>query len=89
MSVSLGSYPDSLATSVGAEFKVMQELMRHSTLRTTIDTVIASSVAKRFGPVTSGLFLAFRTIFLAGANLKETHEKENRRTVGADGNIRG
>lgn len=54
-----------------------------------ICTVVAGLVAKRFGPITGGLFLAFPAIFPAGASLIESHEKENKRKVGADGTIRG
>ena len=52
-------------------------------------TVIAGLVAKRFGPVIGGLFLAFPAIFPASASLIEAHEKENKKKLGADGTIRG
>ena len=52
-------------------------------------TVIAGLVAKQFGPVIGGLFLAFPAIFPAGATLIEAHERENKRKIGADGTIRG
>ena len=52
-------------------------------------TVIAGLVAKRFGPVIGGLFLAFPAIFPASASLIEAHEKENKRKIGADGTRRG
>jgi hypothetical protein len=52
-------------------------------------TVIAGLMAKRFGPVMGGLFLAFPAIFPAGASLIEAHEKENKRKIGADGTLRG
>jgi hypothetical protein len=52
-------------------------------------TVIAGLVAKRFGPVIGGLFLAFPAIFPAGASLIEAHERENKRKIGTDGTIRG
>ena len=44
-----------LLRSVGAEFKVMQELMRHSSLRSTIDIYTqAVTPAKRAGLLTLG-----------------------------------
>jgi hypothetical protein len=52
-------------------------------------TVIAGLVAKRFGPVIGGLFLAFPAIFPASASLIEAHEKENKKKIGSDGTIRG
>jgi hypothetical protein len=52
-------------------------------------TVMAGLVAKRFGPMIGGLFLAFPAIFPASASLIETHEKENKSKIGADGTVRG
>ncbi|GAC1429131.1 MAG: DUF3147 family protein [Acidobacteriaceae bacterium] len=52
-------------------------------------TVIAGLIAKRFGPVIGGLFLAFPAIFPAGALLIETHEKERKQKAGMDGTLRG
>lgn len=52
-------------------------------------TVIAGLVGKRFGPVIGGLFLAFPAIFPAGASLIESHEKEKKAKIGADGAARG
>jgi Protein of unknown function (DUF3147) len=42
-----------------------------------------------FGPALGGLFLAFPAIFPAGASLIESHEKENKRRIGANGALRG
>ncbi|GAC1421718.1 MAG: DUF3147 family protein [Acidobacteriaceae bacterium] len=52
-------------------------------------TAIAGLIAKHFGPVVGGLFLAFPAIFPAGALLIETHEKERKKTAGMDGTLRG
>lgn len=51
--------------------------------------VIAGLVAKRFGPVVGGLFLAFPAIFPAGASMVEAHEKKHKARVGLDGTNRG
>ena len=45
-------------------------------------TVIAGLLAKEFGPVFGGLFLAFPAIFPASATLVEKHEKEKKREAG-------
>jgi|SRR5215470_11765671 len=42
-------------------------------------TVLAGVMAREFGPVVGGLFLAVPTIFPASATLIEKHEKENRK----------
>src|SRR3984957_3000627 len=42
-------------------------------------TVIAGLLAKEFGPVFGGLFLAFPAIFPASATLVEKHEREKKR----------
>jgi Protein of unknown function (DUF3147) len=52
-------------------------------------TVVAGLIGKHFGPTIGGLFLAFPAIFPAGASLIESHEKENKRKIGADGTTRG
>jgi hypothetical protein len=52
-------------------------------------TVAAGIIAKRFGPVFGGLFLAFPAIFPASATLVEKHEKEKKQKAGLNGNIRG
>lgn len=67
--------------------KVHQYLVRF--ILGGICTVIAGLVAKRFGPVIGGTFLAFPAIFPAGASLIEAHEKENKSKIGADGTVRG
>ena len=41
-----------------------------------IITVATGLIAKHFGPVIGGLFLAFPAIFPAGATLIEKHERE-------------
>jgi hypothetical protein len=45
-------------------------------------TVIAGLVAKKYGPILGGLFLAFPAIFPASATLVEKHECEKKRNAG-------
>jgi hypothetical protein len=52
-------------------------------------TAIAGLIAKEFGPVVGGLFLAFPGIFPAGVTLVERHEKEKKREQGYHGTPRG
>jgi hypothetical protein len=52
-------------------------------------TVVAGLVATRYGPGVGGLFLAFPAIFPASASLIESHEKQRKQKVGADGTNRG
>ena len=52
-------------------------------------TVAAGLIARRFGPVVGGLFLAFPAIFPASATLVEKHETEKKRRAGIIDNSRG
>ena len=52
-------------------------------------TAIAGVIAKQYGPVVGGLFLAFPGIFPAGVTLVERHEKEKKRAEGYGGSRRG
>ncbi|MGH9574653.1 MAG: DUF3147 family protein [Candidatus Acidiferrales bacterium] len=52
-------------------------------------TVIAGLLAKYYGPVFGGLFLAFPAIFPATASLIETHEKQRKAHKGLSGKERG
>ncbi|HEV2646735.1 MAG TPA: hypothetical protein VGU46_10250 [Acidobacteriaceae bacterium] len=52
-------------------------------------TVAAGLIAKHWGPVVGGLFLAFPAIFPAGASLIEQHEIEHKKRIGVDGTARG
>jgi hypothetical protein len=52
-------------------------------------TVIAGIVAKKYGPVVGGLFLACPAIFPASATLIEKHERERKERLGLHGEIRG
>lgn len=52
-------------------------------------TVAAGLIAKRFGPVIGGVFLAFPAIFPAGLTLIQAHEKEKKAMIGSDGTHRG
>jgi hypothetical protein len=52
-------------------------------------TVITGLIAKHFGPVVGGLFLAFPAIFPSGATLIEKHEREKKRRAGIPHTMRG
>jgi hypothetical protein len=52
-------------------------------------TAIAGIIAKKFGPVLGGLFLAFPAIFPASASLIEKHEKQKKEEKGLPGERRG
>lgn len=52
-------------------------------------TVLAALIAKHFGPVYGGLFLAFPAIFPASVTLVEAHEKKRKAEFGHDGTRRG
>jgi hypothetical protein len=52
-------------------------------------TVIAGLLAKQFGPVFGGLFLAFPAIFPASATLVEKHERQKKRKAGIVNTARG
>ena len=52
-------------------------------------TVATGLIAKHFGPVIGGLFLAFPAIFPAGATLIEKHERDRKRCAGIPQTIRG
>jgi uncharacterized protein DUF3147 len=51
-------------------------------------TAMAGVIAKEFGPVVGGLFLAFPAIFPASATLIEKHEKERKQEHGLNGTVR-
>lgn len=52
-------------------------------------TLITGLIAKGFGPVIAGLFLAFPAIFPASATLIERHERERRQRAQASVGLRG
>src|SRR5882757_9260163 len=52
-------------------------------------TVATGLIAKYFGPVVGGLFLAFPAIFPSGATLIEKHERDKKRRAGIPQTIRG
>jgi hypothetical protein len=52
-------------------------------------TVAAGLIARHWGPVIGGLFLAFPAIFPAGATLIEQHEVKKKREIERDGGRRG
>jgi len=51
-------------------------------------TVLAGVIAKEYGAVVGGLFLAFPGIFPAGITLVERHEREKKRKKGLHGERR-
>jgi hypothetical protein len=52
-------------------------------------TMATGLIAKHYGPVFGGLFLAFPAIFPASATLIEKHETERRQQAGIVGTARG
>jgi Protein of unknown function (DUF3147) len=52
-------------------------------------TVIAGLLAKYYGPVFGGLFLAFPAIFPASATLIDKHEREKKQRAGIKHTTRG
>ena len=52
-------------------------------------TAMAGLIAKEFGPVIGGLFLAFPAIFPASATMVEKHEQEKKQKNGVEGVRRG
>ena len=52
-------------------------------------TGVAGVIAKHYGPVIGGLFLACPAIFPASATLIEKHEQQKKELVGLEGKIRG
>ncbi len=54
-----------------------------------IVTMVTGWIAKRYGPVFGGLFLAFPAIFPASATLVQKHETEKKREAGVSDNRRG
>src|ERR1700685_3593268 len=52
-------------------------------------TVATGLIAKHFGPVIGGLFLAFPAILPSGATLIEKHERDKKRRAGIARTIRG
>ncbi len=50
-------------------------------------TVVATLIARRYGPVLGGLFLAFPGIFAPGLSMTETHAIERKASRGAAGTL--
>jgi MFS family permease len=78
---------------IGANFSSLKQTsLRQHLVRFVLGgavTVAAGLIARRWGPVVGGLFLAFPAIFPAGATLIETHEVKRKREIGRDGRRRG
>ena len=54
-----------------------------------IITVATGLIAKHFGPVIGGLFLAFPAIFPASVTLVQKHEREKKEAAGIRATLRG
>jgi Protein of unknown function (DUF3147) len=52
-------------------------------------TLVAGLLAKRYGPVFGGLFLAFPAIFPASATLVDKHERQKKQRAGIQQTTRG
>ncbi|HEY3731006.1 MAG TPA: DUF3147 family protein [Steroidobacteraceae bacterium] len=52
-------------------------------------TVVAGLIARRFGPVAGGVFLAFPAIFPASATLLEKHQRQKKQRAGIRFTLRG
>src|ERR1700693_4603699 len=52
-------------------------------------TVVAGHLAKHYGPVFGGLFLAFPAIFPASATLVDKHERQKKQRAGITQTTRG
>ena len=52
-----------------------------------IVTVLAALIAKHYGPILGGLFLAFPGIFAPGLSMTETHAIERKAKAGANGTL--
>jgi hypothetical protein len=50
-------------------------------------TVVATLIARHYGPVIGGLFLAFPGIFAPGLSMTETHAIERKAKAGANGTL--
>jgi hypothetical protein len=78
---------------IGANFSALKRSKVHEhVVRFVLGglvTVGVGLIAKRWGPVIGGLFLAFPSIFPAGATLIETHEVRKKKEIGRDGRRRG
>jgi hypothetical protein len=52
-----------------------------------IVTVVATLIARHYGPIVGGLFLAFPGIFAPGLSMTETHAIERKAQGGANGTL--
>jgi Protein of unknown function (DUF3147) len=52
-------------------------------------TSLTGVIAKEWGPIVGGLFLAFPAIFPASATLVEKHDKQKKEKNGLQGTVRG
>lgn len=82
-----------MVTQIKVDYSVLRKTKWHEYaarfLFGGLITTAAGLIAKKFGPVVGGLFLAFPAIFPAGATLIEKHEKQKKEKEGLDGAERG
>jgi hypothetical protein len=78
---------------IKAEFASLRSVKWHEYLSRFVlgglITVATGLIAREFGPVTGGLFLALPAIFPASATLLEKHEREKKRRAGIAFTLRG
>jgi hypothetical protein len=78
---------------IEANFSVLKDAKVHEYVARFVlgglVTVVVGLITKRWGPVIGGLFLAFPSIFPAGATLIEKHEVQKKKEIGRDGRRRG
>jgi hypothetical protein len=79
--------------NIGADFSVLGKTKWYEYavrfLFGGLITIATGILAKRYGPVFGGLFLAFPAIFPASATLIDKHEKEKKRQAGIFKTTRG
>jgi Protein of unknown function (DUF3147) len=78
---------------VSANFSVLKKTKWHEyAIRFLLGgsvTVVAGLLAKYYGPVFGGLFLAFPAIFPASATLVDKHERQKKQRAGIQHTTRG
>jgi Protein of unknown function (DUF3147) len=77
---------------VRADFSALKQTNRYQMgirfLCGGLATAATGIIAKKFGPVIGGLFLAFPAILPASTTLIEKHEKQRKRRAGLHGEVR-
>lgn len=79
--------------NVSMDFAAMRHIQWHQYLVRFVlggtVTLVAGVLARQFGPVFGGLFLAFPAIFPASATLIAKRERQKKERQGLDGTLRG